>query len=37
MVRPAKEMGSLRLQDCSYNEKKHKNQGFFVFKNKIVT
>jgi len=26
----------LRLQDCSYNEKKHKYQRFFAFKNKIV-
>jgi hypothetical protein len=37
MEYPVGAMNSLRLQDCSYTEKKHKNQGRFAFIDKIVT
>jgi hypothetical protein len=37
MEYPVGVINSIGLQDCSYSEKKHKNQWFFALKNKIVT
>jgi hypothetical protein len=36
MEYPVGLINSLGLQDCSYSEKKHKNQGLFALKNKNV-